>query len=244
MCQKPKQEKCCDVIRKMRQRLSTPISVYAIAIVLCIIFFVIASGRLLRGFFSEWWMEFFLNIGYSAIASVVLSVLIDYGNTKRKRIDEDKAFDKMNAGLKVLCDEMPVIVHTAVCEASGYRDTEKCSFSQWSQKLFLDETVDREDRKNEIVYVIQHITDIMKAAEEVRSDAKRLENNPKITEEYEKSINNLIHLCQRINRDARAMNYNSCFHLITEDFVRVVTTLFDELSENFTRAYDEGEYIE
>lgn len=223
---------------------STPIWAYTIALVCAVLFVGISVWISCCKCSSccSWWSAFFLNVGYGTFASIIVTVLVDIGNTKRQQKKDKMAFDRLNADLKELCIDLPSEMYTAVYEVFGYDENSKRPFTQWTNKLFSDKTSDPEKQKREIAYVIQHISSIKKVAAQLKSDLKYLPDNQYIDVGYEQKIKEIIASCTRIKHAANKPDYASCVRNI-EELKGAIIELYSELSADYSRDYNEEEYI-
>lgn len=239
MCKKKKLE--C----KTTKVLSTPILIYLIAIVCSVIFFglsVLLSPCEHRDS-GGWWSALFLNLGYGSLASIFVTVLVDIGNTRRQRQKDKLIFNRLNADLNELCAELPSEMYIAVYEVFGYNENGKHTFEQWTDTLFSDKVSDRAKQEKEIRYIIQHISLIKKAAAQLKSDFKYLPENQYIDSDYKKKLGQIIGACLRIVRTVEKSDYKGCARIITEDLKSAVVGLYSELKSDYSRFYNEEDYM-
>lgn len=230
-----------------RRNLSTPAKVYVIASICAVVFLIISvilSFCKCNACNCSWWSNLFLNVGYGTVASILVTLFVDIGNTKRQRIIDHRMFIRLNASLKELCADLPCEMNTAVYEAFGYDDNDKRTFAQWSQKLFSDGVKESEKQKREIDHIIQQIAAIKKEATQLKSDLRFQPNNQYVTSEFEEKLKRLLRACSRITLDAKTMQYPSCARTIAEDFGQAVVDLYEELSADYSCSYNEEDFIE
>lgn len=191
---------------------------------------------------ATWWGNLFLNVGYGTIASIVVTLLVDIGNTARQQKQDKKAFERLNAELRELCAELPSEMYIAVYETFGYADSQKHTFKEWTQKLFEDCQAERNKQEREITSIVQHVSAIHKAASQLKSDIRIISNNAFVDEEYERKLSKLMSACSRLKRNAAEETYVVCIKLITDDLTNAIVALFNDLSADYTRVYNETEY--
>ena len=225
--------------------ITTPWWIYLSSATLAIIFlvfslFLIKSDCGPQG--DAWWGNLFLNVGYGTIASVVVTFLVDIGNTKRQQIQDKKEFDRLNAELKELCAELPSEMYIAVYESFGYTNNEKRTFEQWTKTLFVDGAIDNGVHEREIKNITQHIFEIKKAIAQLKRDSRIFGNNPYVNDEYEKKLNKLRSCASIVIRNSNEYNYTVCSQKIAQQLKDSIIELYDDLTVDYTRIYNEEDY--
>lgn len=220
--------------------LSAPWWAYIGAVVLSVLLYFLSTS--IQNV-CHWVSQLCLNLGHGIIASLIVSLFIDLGNTNRKHKTEQAVLSRMLADLKNECAELPSEMIIAVYEAVGYDFDKKTTFSEWTDILFekKDNSIS-EPQTKEILYVLQTVEDIRRKALEVLELMRYSLDNTAITDDLMKRTKQLISVCNRICREQKRPDYEVCKKLITEDLTVQIKEMFPDLKKDYTRSYNEKDY--
>lgn len=225
---------------KFNKNLSVSWWIYVLAIMISVILFV--PSFMIRKT-CDWWTDLLLNLGIGIIASTIVAVFIDYGETKRKNKADKNSISLILADLKNECAELPSEMYIAVYETFGYNSHEKYKFDEWTNKLFDFKDHSNPDKQiEEIIYVIQTIDEIQKKAREALELMRYSIGNTCITDEIMEQTKKLGVICGLINTAKKRTDYNNCKKLILGDLKPLITEIFPDLKIDFTRSYNEEDY--
>lgn len=227
-------------MKKYYEFLSTPIYAYIIAIIFTGVMFGISSIFE----YDTLWNNLFVNLGCGIMSSTVVSLLIDFGATKRKQAQDKSMLSHMSADLMNECSELPSQMYTAVYEAFGYSIEGKYTFTEWTEKLFSGIGVNHNQKQiSEIKYMLQTVSEIKMKSRELIKVMKLSRYNECVTEERIKEIKRIINVCDCIEREQWEEKYNKCKCIIIEKLVPLIKKAFGEISVEFERKYNEEDYI-
>lgn len=182
-----------------------------------------------------------VGIGTGLVSSVVVSLIIDIGNTARDNKKYDIQFRRLCSNLKRECSELPSVVYDSVYGYRGYDDNHERTYEKWVTDLF-ESSDSSEECVNQIRYVIQQIEEIQNASSELLTVCKSRLDNPNITEQFENNIEKMQSVCTRIIRDFKRKEYDSCKSALLKEMKEKIISTFDSLEEDFTREYNEETY--
>lgn len=219
-------------------KLSTPLWVYLICAVLCLL--VYGSAFLMpRG---TWYRDLFTNLGYGVFASTIVALFIDMGNTKVAVKKDQHVFDMLNAKLKDECANLPSELYTSVYECCGYGLERKLTYHSWLDMLFPVEITEKNEK--EIRYFLQQIDTIKTVATQLHESIKVHYGNAFITEQYLKLLTKLIGMCKILQQNAKRKQFDRVNGMLDKEIKCAICDLFPSLEHDFTRAYNEETYME
>lgn len=233
-----------DLKKRIESNISTPIIWYAIILATAVVFLVISS--IITHFTSDsnWWGLLLLNFGYGTFASLVVSVLIDIGNTKRQRIMLDSKHDLLIEKCVRTCYSLRDCVRDCMDEIYSidkpmtYEEYVENAFSPDYDTSFMDE----EQYREELERVITVIGSLEEAARELVKLIPYVYDE-KTNKEFLSEINKIDYCCRCIKND---YNYNRYDRLVSrmKAMKNVITKAFPKLNDVFTTPYkyDEEEF--
>jgi hypothetical protein len=221
---------------------STPWYIYAILILITIVCVVLSCCLTPGGS----WHNFYTNIAYGLVASLIVAILTDISATKRQRNIDKKVFLRVNDELKSRCTDLPLDLNIAVYECCGYNIECKYPFSEWLNLLFNISNLSEEEQGkhlDEIGFFLQTIADIEKLVWQLEEIIKLQYYNENFSETYEKRIKKLRSACRSALANYKHGKIDGCKTIIEDRIIPVISELFVDTSNDFQRKYRAEDYI-
>lgn len=220
-------------MKRIRQFISTPLYVY-------IIIFIISAAFILVSYSlenSNWWQSSLLNFGCGGLASLVVSAIIDNGNTRRSRTESKSKYDIITRECKNCC----IILRDCVKD----REDERYGLSEpMTYKEYVKEALDPVYEPNEMddddyfkfLYdVVYTITKIKDACDKLLGIIP-ICYDENLNSDLYKNVRNLSSHCRRIEILFDREQYNRCVENIGRLDDRVIMA-FPDLKQVFKNSY-------
>lgn len=172
--------------------------------------------------------EFFSGIGSGIIASVIVSISIDYGNTKLQLENEKKQFLELNAEYRYAFGDLREAVVRAYEQRFGYIDKQR-HFTGWlDEALNFDDADDAleeltSDERFDIVWEIESaIIRIKRVGIQLQQNLTMYLNLPDNTSEYRRHVKHVIIFCGYIEK-----------HFDNEEYARGASMIKRQLIPSF-----------
>lgn len=209
--------------------VSTPMGIYIVIFVISAVFIVI--GNLADGYEGD----IPKNVGYSLLATVISSFIIDKANTKKQRDNDKLIAERLLSELSDECEDILSEVVLATQECIGISE-DKFSYEEWVKLLFNTDT-EIEKHISEINYFTQTITTVRQTAQKTIDVCKHYYNNSAINNELEKNLKRICSLCQSIEARVKSKHYERCISLL--NMLRdTIIKQFPNLSNEFLIEYN------
>ena len=223
-------------MKKSKQPIiSTPLWIY-----LCIfglfVTFILISVLICK---SEWWKNLWLNFGYGTFASLVVSALIDIGNTFRSKKESDEKYRFIIRE----CINCCYAIRGSVMERKQFRYDldEPMTYKEYVEEALnpqYEQTEMDDDYYDQFLFeVIYYIDKLFDAADKLTGIIP-LCYDCNINERLSYNIQTLASNCRSIRRYYDKNDYKYCVKLISRLGDKIVRT-FPELKDAFTNPYTE-----
>lgn len=233
-----------DLKKRIESNISTPIKWYGIILSTAIVFIIISC---IISFFTNnqnWWGLLFLNFGYGTFASLIVSLLIDIGNTKRSKYILDSKYELLTRECKDRCDRLRHSVWNCmedICSNSDVMTYEECieeALTPNYDTSFMDE-----EQYHEYLYSVVEAVDSLREAAEKLTVIIPFCYDEKINVGFCDNLRKLSCNCKMIKRDCDNKRYDRCFNnliCIKNSIIRC----FPELENDFTKPYSNDDEVE
>lgn len=216
--------------KKHCRKLTIPIFIYVIIVIIAAVLFAPCLQRLC---IEE---SVRVNVASGVLASLIVSILTDYGSTQRRCEREEIVFRRTLEPLKTACWDFPYEVYYSLVDC-GYRDSEQKTFDVWVGKLFNLE-IGLANQKDEIQSLIALVSDI-KAKAMAAKDLLTAIDNEWVTENMLKHLDELISTCTLIKIAGGNAKYPDCERQIRNALKKNILALFPELVDVYQSPYNE-----
>lgn len=220
-------------MKRIRQFISTPLYVY-------IIIFIISAAFILVSYFlenSNWWQSSLLNFGCGGLASLVVSAIIDIGNTRRSRTESKSKYDIITRE----CINCCIILRDCVKD----REKERYDLSRaMTYKEYVKEALDPNYEPNEMDddYYFSFLYDVVYDINKIKTACDKLLSvipicyDENLNSDLYKNVRNLSYHCRRIDILFDRKQLVRCVESIGSLDDRIIRT-FPELEQLFKDPY-------
>lgn len=228
-----------DLKKRIESNISTPIIWYAIILATAVVFLIISS--IITHFTSDsnWWGLLLLNFGYGTFASLVVSVLIDIGNTKRNNKMLDEKYCLLTSQCKKDCRFLSKV---AYYDFKGlYKSDEELPFEKCVDKVInpeYDHSLITEDDHN------IKSADLFSVINRLQKSADRLIDmipycyDERTNSELMNNVQEISQVCRELDYCRTHLNRKKDRLLKTaEDLKTAIINTFPELKDEFEKPY-------
>ena len=213
---------------KIKNMFSTPIYVYVVLLMIAIL-----DGLL---FNSKGLYE-------GIVASVIVSVVVDYGSTKRCVDNEKRKNEKIMqiclADLKECCKNLNNSLHCAVSDSGLCTDLYRGNYYYWIDALFtapIEETVETE------IICFAGVVECFKAPSEMLISIFNASMNVDFMEKI-KYLRKLTKICTDVERCIKRKQYDKVYEILRDDLPSILKKISVDNSEYFDTKYNEQIFI-
>ena len=218
------------MMKNLQKHIVTPISVYLIALGIGLLLMVINAIMSQAGKQMTW----LSSIGTGVIASVVVAILIDIGNTKRQREMDERGFKRLLSD--IMLDALSICGEACLLTNENNKN-ERRTFSEWVIILFSDKQKDQ-NRQNQKVF-LDELFKIQMMIKSKHENACILYQNELITNNV---VDNLLLLSLQYGRLRSTLSNRQIQEIAS--IVTMIGKIMDELDIKhvFSYPYSEEEF--
>lgn len=223
-------------MKKSKQPIiSTPLWIY-ICILVLFVTFILISILICE---SEWWKNLWLNFGYGTFASLVVSALIDIGNTYRSK---KESTEKYRFVIRE-CINCCLAIRGGVMEREQFRYDlgEPMTYKEYVEEALNPQYEENEmddDYYDQFLFEVIYQIDKLSEASDKLASIIPLCYDSNINERLSSNIKALVSNCRSIRRYYDKNDYKNCVKLISRLGDKIVRA-FPELKDEFTNPYTE-----
>lgn len=184
--------------KKKESIISTPIRWYGLILLIAIIFLSLSCIIIKKtGDEKNWWGLLLLNFGYGTFASLIVSLLIDIGNTKRGKEEKNNQYMFWHSNLISESKSLGKMLMFAVDKYSKDKvDSEK----EYNLEELIDAVLKKDSLREKRIEILKNCIDKIKTqCNNLKENAIYFNSNPKITDEYIDNLKMIIKICTSIN---------------------------------------------
>lgn len=190
-----------------------------------------------------WWKCFLYDCSLAIFTSIVVSLLIDFGNTAIKTKNDKLLFDRLTNNLKEECKNLTEAINTSVNCAFDNLGSSKLTYGEWIEYLFAFQPTYEGKQKKEINFFLQQVSVIKTTTNALQETIKNYHNNKCLTDDFRKSLETLSRRSKVIEYNRRNERYGECKDLLINDLKDSIVDLFPTLQEEFSKKYNEQDYM-
>lgn len=218
---------------KNRGFISTPLYVYIIILIISTVL-IFVSYHFENG---NWWQGFLLNFGCGGLASLVVSAIIDNGNTRRSRTESKSKYDIITRE----CTNCCIILRDCVKD----KEEERYDLSgSMTYKEYVKEALNPEYEPNEMDddYYFNFLYDVVYTITKIKSACDKLLGiipvcyDVYLNSNLYKNVKSLSSQCRRIEILFDRKQYNRCVDNI-ERLDDLIIITFPDLKQAFKAPY-------
>ena len=221
--------------RKIKWISISPL-VYLLLFVLSLGFIGISFGYCETGC---WWQNLWLNLGAGTFASLIVSLIIDIGNTYRSNLEHEFRYNVLTKDCIYNCHELRKVVRD--CKEEMYSNYEALTFESFIDESLIPEyalkEMSEEEYRERLFNVIYSINNLKESVD------KLIEIIPICLDENinDKLLHNLRRVslfCRIVDGEYDKDNYKECIKSI-KHLKDIIIDAFPELEDDFTKPYFE-----
>ena len=225
-------------LRMIQSSFSTPALIYISIFIIACCFLALSRFICDDG---SWWGNMWLNFGYGTFASLVVSLLIDIGNTKRNKKTLEAKYRLITS--KCVQKRYSLLSCVRMCMEEIYSSCDPMTYEEYVEEAlnpnYDPSLMDEEQYVNELYGVVVALDSLKESAEELIKMIPYCYDE-KINDSLLSELNIIIRACRLIKRDYTSKSYLRCVNNI-KCMKNPITRAFPELYDDFTNPYSDDE---
>ena len=218
--------------KKYYDYFSTPFYIYLI------ILFLIIGMLVISLFLKETGKAFIIitGINCSSLASLIVGMFVDFGNTKRSLQKDAFEFSVLTEDLNSQC--IALMEKASVCAQSKVLINESHGFIEWLEILFsFDNALSKEDNILLINEFLIYLQNVKNSADKLDENLKHFVNNKNVTHEFKFSVERISFYCNAIRQSIISNHYEWAETTTKDNLVESIRYLFPETKEYIENSY-------